>query len=96
MDKAAAPLIMASVIYGDFRSRLRYRPSGGSERFHALAAAEDPPTRSTHFACDRHNLVPGSQPVPAHTIAKEMRCARAACAKLFAAADSANSADVDK
>lgn len=84
-----ASIILANAVGSDGRSRLRYKPSGGSERFHALHPKPPIGCHNGVFACDQHNLMPGDRPLPAHTIAKDLRCNRAACKKLFDLADAA-------
>lgn len=74
------PVLMAACVSFDGRSRLRGRVRGTSERFHAISE------RGAWFACDSMNHSPGRKQ-PAHTVAAELRCRRAACASLFARAD---------
>lgn len=77
---AATTKIRAACIEGDFRSRLRHKPAGGSERFHAVADHGG-------FACDRHNMSPGAMSA-ATEVPEALRCRRAACAERFRQADS--------
>ena len=79
-------VVQAAAVAFDGYSRLRGPRYSGSARFHAIAA-------HGNMACDAHSMVPGRK-VPASTIAADLRCKRAACAKLYALADGEAQRDV--
>ena len=57
MNKSLPSPILANAVGSDGRSRLRYKPSGGSERFHALHPKPPIGCHNGVFACDQHNLI---------------------------------------